>query len=209
MHGVEVVEELVQVEVEMREQVDLVDQHELAGPEHQRVLRRLLLALGDRGDHDPGVLADSELRGTDEVADVLDHEEVDVVERQVGERGAHHVRIEVTLAAEARGGVELGHGNVQRGQPVRIHRPLNVALQHADTHSRKLGDHPFEQRRLPRSGSAHEVHDLHAGAVEVRPVGLGDRVVRVESLLDDLVAVVRVAAPLPSRCWPTSSSSSP
>ena len=38
VHGIEVVEELVEVEVEVREQVDLVDQHQLAGAEHERVL---------------------------------------------------------------------------------------------------------------------------------------------------------------------------
>ena len=35
------------------EQVDLVDQHELAGAEHQRVLQRLVLALGDRARPSP------------------------------------------------------------------------------------------------------------------------------------------------------------
>ena len=74
--------QLLEVEVQVREQVDLVDQHQLAGAEHQRVLERLVLALGDRGDHHPRVLADPELGRADEVADVLDHEQVDLVERQ-------------------------------------------------------------------------------------------------------------------------------
>ena len=43
----------VEVEVEVRQQVDLVDHDQLAGAEHQRVLERLVLALGDRGDHRP------------------------------------------------------------------------------------------------------------------------------------------------------------
>ena len=50
------------------------------------------------------VLADLELGRAHEVAHVLDHEQVDVVERQVAQRRAHHVRVEVTLA-EARGGI--------------------------------------------------------------------------------------------------------
>ena len=69
----------LEVEVEVRQQVDLVDQHQLAGAEHQRVLERLVLALGDRGDHDPRVLADVELGRADEVADVLDHQQVDAL----------------------------------------------------------------------------------------------------------------------------------
>src|SRR5262245_61936645 len=47
---VEGVEEAVDVVLEVREQIDLVHQHELAGAEGPRVLERLVLALGDRGD---------------------------------------------------------------------------------------------------------------------------------------------------------------
>ena len=50
---VEVVEEPVEVVVEMWEQVDLVDQHQIAGAEHQRVLEWLVLALGDRARPSP------------------------------------------------------------------------------------------------------------------------------------------------------------
>ena len=66
----------------MRQQVDLVDHHELAGAEHERVLQRLVLALGDGRDHHALVLADVELGRADEVADILDHEQVDLVERE-------------------------------------------------------------------------------------------------------------------------------
>ena len=41
-------EEPVEVEIEVLQQVDFVHQHQLAGPEHERVLERLVLALGDR-----------------------------------------------------------------------------------------------------------------------------------------------------------------
>jgi hypothetical protein len=52
--------------------VHLVDGDKLAGAEHHGVLERPLLALRDRVDHRPRVLADIELRRADEVADVLD-----------------------------------------------------------------------------------------------------------------------------------------
>jgi GNAT superfamily N-acetyltransferase len=68
----EVGEERVQVELEVGEQVGLVHHYEGAGPEHHRVLQRLVLALGDRVDRGPGVLADVEFGGADQVADVLD-----------------------------------------------------------------------------------------------------------------------------------------
>ena len=49
----------------------------------------------------------------------------------------------------------------------------------------QVGHHPLEQRGLARARRAHEVHDAHARAVEVGAVGLGDRVVGVERVLDD------------------------
>ena len=73
------------------------------GPEHHRVLERLLLALGDRVDHRPRVLTDVELGRAHEVADVLDDEQVEVVERQPAEAGPDHHGVEVALAAEAGG----------------------------------------------------------------------------------------------------------
>ena len=65
-------------------------------------------------DHDARVLADAELGRADEVADVLDHEQVELVERQRRQRRADHVRVQVALAAEAGAGVELRHRDVQR-----------------------------------------------------------------------------------------------
>ena len=110
--------------------------HELAGAEHQRVLERLVLALGDRADHHARVLADAELGRADEVADVLDHQQVELVERQLRQRRAHHVRVEVALAAEARAGVELRRpARAARASRSASKRALHVALQHADAHA--------------------------------------------------------------------------
>ena len=165
VHRVEVVQEALEVEVEVRQQVDLVDQHELAGAEHQRVLQRLVLALGDRGDHHARVLADAELGRADEVADVLDDQQVDLVQRQRGQRRAHHVGVEVALAAEARVGVELRHRHVQAGEPVGVDRALHVALEHADAHAvEPSASSALEQRRLAGARRAHQVDDGDAVA---------------------------------------------
>ena len=135
VHRVEVGEEAVEVEVEVREQVDLVDQHELAGAEHQRVLERLVLALGDRGDHHPRVLADAELGRADEVADVLDHEQVDV--RRAAARAAPSAPCSRRggTRRRTRVGVELRDRHVQQRQPVGVEAALHVALQHARAHA--------------------------------------------------------------------------
>ena len=74
----------------------------------------------------------AELGRADEVADVLDDQQVDLVQRQRGQRRAHHVGVEVALAAEAAVGVELHDRDVQVREPVGVEAALHVALQHAD-----------------------------------------------------------------------------
>src|SRR5581483_6103357 len=88
-------QEAREVEVEVGEEVDLVDDDDVGGPEHHRVLERLLLALGDGVDHGPGVFADGELRRADEVADVLDQQQVEVGQRQAVQPGPDHGGVEV------------------------------------------------------------------------------------------------------------------
>ena len=111
------------------------------------------------------------------------------VERHRRQRRAHHVRVEVALAAEAAAGVELRHGHVQvrrggrrRGTPRR--RP--PARRRA---GRRGGpDAPSTRSSsvvLPAPGALMTLSDRHAVAVEVRAVGARDRVVGVQRVLDD------------------------
>ena len=209
VHGVDVRQQLLDVDVEVGEEVDLVDHDEVARAEHQRVLERLLLALGDRADHRAHVLADLELGRADEVADVLDHEHVDLVERQLGQRRADHVRVEMTLAAEARRRVQLRDRHVQRREPVGVHAALDVALEDAEPRPLEVADDLLEQRRLAGPGSAHQVDDLHARTVEVVAVRARDRVVRVERVLDDPHLCAMHAASSSSTSIESTSSSSP
>ena len=99
-------------------------------------------------DHHARVLADAELGRADEVADVLDDQQVDLVERQRRDRRADHVRVEVALAAEAGVGVELDHGHVQAGEAIGVQRSLHVALEHADAHAGQA------RRRRARAASS-------------------------------------------------------
>ncbi len=162
----------VEVEVEVRQQVDLVDHHQLAGAEHQRVLERLVLALGDRGDHDPRVLADPELGRADEVADVLDDQQVDLVERQRRQRRADHVRVEVALAAEAGSVLSWTTGTCSAASRSASRLPCTSPSSTPTRTPPGRGSDPLEQRRLARARRAHQVDDRHAGAVEVVAVGL-------------------------------------
>jgi hypothetical protein len=203
------VQEQVQIEVEVGQQVDLVHQHHLTGAEHQGVLERLVLALGDRSDHHAGVLADLELGRAHEVADVLDHEQVDLVQWQRRDRGPHHVRVEVAFATETGVRVDLGHRYMEARQPVGIEVALHVALQHAYSDIVEVVQHALEQSRLARAGCAHHVHHPHARAVEVGAIGLRDRGVGVERFLGDPDLRLVQVPPPPTSCGLSGTAGSP
>ena len=116
--------------VPTRRQIGLVDQDKLDRAKHERVFQRLVLAFGHGKDHDPDVLPDLELRRTDEIADILDDEQIDVLERETRKSMSDHIRVEVTLTAEARISVHLGNGNAEALEPVGIEGGLHVALEH-------------------------------------------------------------------------------
>ena len=123
------------------QQVDLVDEHELAGAEHQRVLQRLVLALGDRADHHARVLADAELGRADEVADVLDDEQVEVVERR-SPASAERTMFASRWHSPPKPASVLScvDGHVQRTRAGRRRsEPCDVALQHAGAHAAEVG----------------------------------------------------------------------
>src|SRR5471030_3015634 len=86
----EVAQEEIQVEVEVREQIELVDQDQLDGSKHHRVLQGLLFAFGDRVDHDAVMGTNVELGRTDKVANVLDEEQVHGGQVERGENRGHH-----------------------------------------------------------------------------------------------------------------------
>ena len=68
------------VEIAIRQDVDLVEHDDGALLEYQRIFHRLVIALRDR-EHDAFIrLADCELSRADEVADILDDEQIEMVE---------------------------------------------------------------------------------------------------------------------------------
>src|ERR1019366_3396794 len=87
----------------------------------------------------------------------------------------------MALAAEAVGGVELHHGDMQRGEAIGV----DGALEHRNAHIAGVGESPLQQCGLAGPGRAHEVDDSHPGTIEVLAVGPSDRVVGVEYVLDD------------------------
>ena len=118
-----------------RQQVALVEEHEVGGGEHVRVLERLVLALG-RGKHHHLVrLPQVEGGRADEVAHVLDHQHRVVGGREALHRVPDHVRVEVAALA----GVHLHRPGARGADPVRVVGRLLVAFDHRDRQARRTG----------------------------------------------------------------------
>jgi hypothetical protein len=73
VHCARVGDGLVHVEVDVRQQVQLVYDQQSRRAEHVRILERLVVAFRHGEHHDLGPLAQIEQRRAHEVADVLDH----------------------------------------------------------------------------------------------------------------------------------------
>ena len=73
IYAARVIEAGLHVEVYMREQVRLIEQHQLCRAEHVRVFQRFVLSFSHGQDHDFGCLAKIEQRRAYEIADVLYH----------------------------------------------------------------------------------------------------------------------------------------
>jgi uncharacterized membrane protein (Fun14 family) len=180
-------QERVKIEVEVGQQVDLVHHHHLGSPEHHGVLERLFLSFRDGVDHGLGVLPHPELRRADEVAHILDDEEVEVAEREPAHTGANHHRIEVALAAKSGAGIHDRDGRGSRSlELVGIEGGGDVTLEDADAQrASERVQRALEQRRLARTRCGHQVHGTHTRLRERVAVGVGHTVVLGEQVLQN------------------------
>ncbi len=130
------------------------------------------------------MFADIELRWAHEVADVLDHDEVEVGERQARQGGTNHRCVEMAFPTETVRRVDQRHRCAQPCEPIGIDRRLDIALDDANAHRRpELQQHLAEQRGLACSGRRHQVDDLNVGVVKIVAIGLGGAVVLAEDPL--------------------------
>ena len=126
------------------------------------------------------MLAEVEAGRTDEVADVLDEQQVEPVELHIVQCRVDHVGIEVTRAA----GTDLHGGYALRPDAYGIVFRLEIAFDDADPEFRtERLDRRFQQRRLAGPGRGHQVHGEHAVTVEVFTVVSRLVVVRVQQPL--------------------------
>src|SRR5215210_4183729 len=92
----------------------------------------------------------------------------------------------MALAAETGVGIHLHQGNVETGQPVGVQGSLYVAFEDSET---KLAAQPLQralkERRLSRARGAHHVDRVRPSPVELLSIGLGERVVGIQDVLED------------------------
>jgi hypothetical protein len=78
----------------VRQQVDLGEDDQIRLAEHDRVLERLVLALGDAQYHHVRRLAEVVDRRTDQVPHVLDDQHVQILPGEIVERPMHQLGVE-------------------------------------------------------------------------------------------------------------------
>ena len=154
---------LVEVEVEVRRNVDLVDEQHVADREHERVLQRLVVALRHGENHGVFHGAGVKLRRADEVADVLEDGEVDVLGAEALKALARHARVEVAHAA----GVQLDNLRTAGGDGRGVDVGVDIGLHDADAQIVLQGvDGRHEGRGLAAAGRGHEVEQEGVIALE-------------------------------------------
>ena len=203
-YGLDAGERGVPVEPHRLGEVDLGDQGDVGGVEDGGVLERLVLALGDGEEDEAQALAQIVGGRADQVADVLDEEEVELVERPAVERGLHHRGLEVA----DRAGRDLPHRRAAPRQAGGVVFGGQIAHQRGDAESRvQPGQRLLQQRRLPGARARDQADHEDARLAEPLPERAGHQVVLLEDVLPHFDEAWLVAHVSISRA--TSSSSRP
>ncbi|CAI8740595.1 protein of unknown function [Methylocaldum szegediense] len=172
----------LEVETQIRQQIDLVDQDQIGAMEHVRVFQRFVLALGDREHDHADRFAQIEHGRTDQIADVLDEQNAVIAGFQILHTMADHVRVQVAALA----GIDLQHRNAGGAYALRIVLGLLVAFDHADVEPLlEFRDAALQQRGLAGTGARKQVNGQNAVAFEKLPVASGMGVVAAEDVLFD------------------------
>src|ERR1035441_1816476 len=159
-------------------EIDLADEDHVRRLEHGRILQRLVFALGDRQQHDAQVLPQIVGGRTDEIADILDDQEVEVFQVKGLQGAAHHFRFEM---ADGAGG-DLHDGGAGLAQPLRVVVGREVAYDHAGLQLRPQFPHALADKGgLARAGGGKKVQHQQAARAEEAAVALGEAVVLFEN----------------------------
>jgi hypothetical protein len=117
------------IEIDMRQQIDLVEEHQIGMVKHGRVFQRFVLSLGHTQHHHFVMLAEIEGRGADQVTDVLDKQDIQTGKIEVFHGMGDHMGVEMA----ARSGIDLFDRHPGSGDARRIVIGLLIPLDHGKT----------------------------------------------------------------------------
>jgi len=137
------------IEISVRQQVDLVEQHDGRVMEHLGVLERFVFPFGDGKNDDLVVFSQVEGGRADQIADIFDQQYVKIV--QVKVLGAVHNHVGIQMAPGA--GVDLAHRDSGSGDALGIVIGLLVAFDDGEAEFvRQVTQGPFQQGCLAGAG---------------------------------------------------------
>jgi cystathionine beta-lyase len=163
-------------------QVDLRDDRHVGGVEDCRVLERLVFPLGHREQHQSQVLAQVERGRADEIADVLDEQEIEGIQVPTVQRALDHRGVEMAHRPRR----DLLDRNLAARQTSRVIVGRQVADQRGHAIATAQGSqHALKESGLARTGTRHETDDEHARSAETFAQRPGRDVVLLEHTLPD------------------------
>lgn len=176
--------EISQIEVKIRLQIDLIEQQHIQVAVHVRIFVGLVIPLWQAGDDQVKVGAKLESGRADEVAHILDDEQVDRVQGQLCQSGLDHAGVQVALPT----GIDLHHWDAVGLHFIRVngHRG-GIALNNTNAYSwRKRLNGLENETGLTRAGGSHNINSKNAILTQQLMVFGSDLVVGVEDVLDNL-----------------------
>lgn len=151
--------DLVQIKIKIRKHIRLVDDHCAAALKDERVFERLVVALGNRKNHQIQMCAGVKFRRTDKIADILQNDEIQSLRTKLLQTLAGHGGVEMAHAAR----VQLNDLRAGVRDGVRIDVGVDIRLHHAHAQrSLQQRQQAQQRRRLAGAGRGHQIDEISA-----------------------------------------------
>jgi len=162
------------VELKVRKEINLVEDHDLAGSEDMRVLYWFVFAVGYRHDDHLGSFAQVEQSGANQIADILDHHDGMHWRIELCQAAGRHVRFQMTASA----GVDLHNSTACRLNSLGIVKGCLVAFDHGNRQLiGQVANGPLQERGLSRPRLADQVQREDVSSGEPAAVAFGEQAV--------------------------------
>ena len=178
---------IIHAEIDIGRKVDLVDNEHIQTAINVGVFVGLVVAFGHGSDKDVGVRAKLESGRADEVADVLDDDQIQILERQLCQRHFDHVGIQMAIAT----GVDLDCGHAGCDDFVCVNRDGgSVSFDHAKLDP---GRQPFDglkdETGFSSSRRSHQVDAINMVLVQDGLVVLCQAIVGIHDSFNNFNAL--------------------